>query len=454
MSLLLRARRRGPSRRPARSRRSGCRAVPRPGRRCPSAVPWSGEVRTNGSPRVTFTASSKSQRLHRDQRLVVVHAQGRVVAGAGAGHGTWCRPAAGRRRRCPSARSRRSAGTMIRASSSPIAPPSPACGLSPATASRGRAMPKSRRSASATIRACAHDACSAPAAAAPRPAAMCTVSGTTRSDGPGQHHHRPCAAGELGQELGVAGKAEAGGVERRLVDRVGDHGRGGPGAGQRHRPRRCWRSPRRRVAGPGGPGVGRDPLAQRQHRQGVRRTPPPPRPGRRSRGSACRRPDPPQPLRVVESQEHRARCRQPPPGREQDLAADAGGLAHGHRQWRQSWRAMAQTASSTVTGTWSLGLSQPRAARVDLGGHQVRRQLGRQPDMVEPPAAVGRRPVLGAVGPPSVELLARRDHRAHRVDEAVGRLQLPGAPRSRPACARPRRAAAGGSRRRSRAARC
>ena len=36
------------------------------------------------------------QRLDRDQRLVMVHAQGRVVIGARAGHGTWCRQGGGR----------------------------------------------------------------------------------------------------------------------------------------------------------------------------------------------------------------------------------------------------------------------------------------------------------------------------------------------------------------------
>ena len=47
------------------------------------AVPWSGEVRTKGRPSVTLTAWSKAQRLDRDQRLVVIHAQGDVVGGAG-----------------------------------------------------------------------------------------------------------------------------------------------------------------------------------------------------------------------------------------------------------------------------------------------------------------------------------------------------------------------------------
>jgi hypothetical protein len=44
------------------------------------AVPWSGEVRMKGRPSVTFTPSSKAQRLDRDQRLVVIHADRRVIA--------------------------------------------------------------------------------------------------------------------------------------------------------------------------------------------------------------------------------------------------------------------------------------------------------------------------------------------------------------------------------------
>ena len=43
------------------------------------AVPWSGEVRMNGSPSVTLTASSKAMRLDRDQRLIVIHADRAVI---------------------------------------------------------------------------------------------------------------------------------------------------------------------------------------------------------------------------------------------------------------------------------------------------------------------------------------------------------------------------------------
>jgi hypothetical protein len=54
----------------------------------------------------------------------------------------------------------------------------------------------------------------------------------------GQHHHRPArprralARGQFGQELGVAGKLEAGVVERRLGDRGGDQARHVAGQGQ------------------------------------------------------------------------------------------------------------------------------------------------------------------------------------------------------------------------------
>ena len=45
----------------------------------------------------------------------------------------------------PSARAARTAGAMMRISSSPNRPPSPACGFSPATAMRGRSTDPSRR---------------------------------------------------------------------------------------------------------------------------------------------------------------------------------------------------------------------------------------------------------------------------------------------------------------------
>ena len=72
---------------------------------------------------------------------------------------------------------------MIRASSVPNRPPSPACGLRPQTAMRGVAMPKSVCNAAATIRARRSiSGCDS------RPdtsdSAQCTVSGTARRLGP------------------------------------------------------------------------------------------------------------------------------------------------------------------------------------------------------------------------------------------------------------------------------
>ncbi len=84
----------------------------------------------------------ESQRLCRDQRLVVIHADAPRRSRRAPWRGTWCRPGSGPLASMPSARSCAIAGAMISMSSRPMAPPSPACGLSPATASRGFAMPK------------------------------------------------------------------------------------------------------------------------------------------------------------------------------------------------------------------------------------------------------------------------------------------------------------------------
>ena len=102
------------------------------------AVPWSGEVRTNGRPSVTFTPSSKAMRLDRDQRLVVVHA--RAPRRSAAARRAWNMVSAGSgpRASMPSARRVGDRRGDDRPVLGPIAPSSPACGLRPATASRGR----------------------------------------------------------------------------------------------------------------------------------------------------------------------------------------------------------------------------------------------------------------------------------------------------------------------------
>ncbi len=60
-----------------------------------SAVPWSGEVRMKGSPSVTLTPCVEVDGLERDQRLVVIHAEHRVVARRAAA--SWKRVSAGSR---------------------------------------------------------------------------------------------------------------------------------------------------------------------------------------------------------------------------------------------------------------------------------------------------------------------------------------------------------------------
>ncbi len=78
-----------------------------------NAVPWSGEVRTNGRPSVTLTRVVEGQRLDRDQRLVVIHAQRDVVGRARRVVEHACRPAAVRARRCRRRRSAATAGATI-----------------------------------------------------------------------------------------------------------------------------------------------------------------------------------------------------------------------------------------------------------------------------------------------------------------------------------------------------
>ena len=138
----------------------------------------------------------------------------------------------GPRASMPSARSCSTAGATTLRSSSPSAPSSPACGLSPASASRGRAMPKRSFRSRATMR--------------PVSTIRSVVSWRRhlahrqvdrhRHDGelvrPQHHHGMPCAPGmllrELGEEFRVARLGKAGAVKHRLGDRVGDDGMRAP----------------------------------------------------------------------------------------------------------------------------------------------------------------------------------------------------------------------------------
>ena len=163
----------------------------------------------------------------------------------------------------PAALRRATAGAMMRPSSLPSAPFSPACGLSPATARRGDAMPKRWRSASATVVAVAtiRSSVSMPGTAA---SGTWMVTGTTATHLGPDHHHRvgvdaPPARCQLTEKFGMARMAEAGSVEHVLHDRRRHDGAGRARLDGRDALARSPRSPRarwRRRAGRLGPGLG------------------------------------------------------------------------------------------------------------------------------------------------------------------------------------------------------
>ena len=113
-----------------------------PGRQCRTRCRDPGAVRTIGRPSVTLTRFLEMERLDRDQRLVVVHAQARRRSSARARAWNMVSAGWGPVTRQPSAASAAIAGAMTSISSRPRLPPSPAWGLRPETASRGSAMPK------------------------------------------------------------------------------------------------------------------------------------------------------------------------------------------------------------------------------------------------------------------------------------------------------------------------
>ncbi len=118
-------------------------------------------------------------RLERDQRLIVIHADRDIVARSGRGDEHSVRRK-GPETSIPAARSVSIAGWIRVVFPEPNAPCSPACGLRPAIASLGAAMPKSRHRAvmreAATIMSVVSMAMESRNDA-------CTVTGTTRSIG-------------------------------------------------------------------------------------------------------------------------------------------------------------------------------------------------------------------------------------------------------------------------------
>ena len=94
-----------------------------------------------GQPERHVDGMIERERLDRDQRLIVIHRERRVVAAPRGG----VKHRVGRKRPArvdAFARNCATAGATTARSSSPSAPSSPACGFRPASARRGCAMPK------------------------------------------------------------------------------------------------------------------------------------------------------------------------------------------------------------------------------------------------------------------------------------------------------------------------
>src|SRR3954471_22508817 len=146
----------------------------------------------------------------------------------------------------PSSDARSTAGRRISISSSPISPPSPACGFSAASATCGSPTPRGRRRAHVRL----VDAEVAQQASDVHDRAVHAVL-VERVDGVAQRQvagqeedpqlpddeHRVDVvvvdAEAVGQQLGVARELEAAPLRRLLVDRAGDEALHGAVAGQR-----------------------------------------------------------------------------------------------------------------------------------------------------------------------------------------------------------------------------
>ena len=255
---------------------------------------------------------------------------------------------------------------MMSSSSRPSMPPSPACGLRPATARRGRAMPKSFCSAAAVMRIVSTSS-GRVSAAGPPPAACARWSAqpSARSEASimtgSERAAGMVARGQHGQKLGVAGLMQAGACSDRLAMGLVTSARPG------RRRRRPWpaRSRRRRRHRP------RDPVeAQRQHGQSV---------GERGRGLARRADDGERHSEVQRARarraghsrvavqdkggrRRRARCSQAGKG---DVQADAGRIAHRHGQ-RQGRMRLAAARRSSPPQRYSMWASCLRSRRCRL----------------------------------------------------------------------------------------
>ena len=184
---------------------------------------------------------------------------------------------------------------MISISSRPRYPPSPPCGLSPATSTRGAAMPNSGASASHRMRR----VCSRPSrsrAAGTSFSARCVVASATRRPPPVSIITTLLRAGALGEILGVPDERNPGVVDHALVHRRRHHGGELAARCSRRAPGRAGRGRKRSLRGSSVPGragaaSGRCSTSSDPGRAGDARVraASPPRPSARARASSMAR---------------------------------------------------------------------------------------------------------------------------------------------------------------------
>ena len=169
----------------------------------------------------------ESQRLQRDQRLIVIHGDGGVVSLARAGMETACRPDAGRSPRiallAQRGQGRRDDGLFLVAHDAAFARMRVEAR---SRARRGRAMPNQRVRPAAVTRAVSTMR-SAVSSTGTRASGIWMVTGTTRRSGPHSiitgEASRPMLARQRAEIFGVAGMREAGRGQHVLGDGIGDH---------------------------------------------------------------------------------------------------------------------------------------------------------------------------------------------------------------------------------------
>src|SRR5262245_21775752 len=104
-------------------------------------------------------------------------------------------------------------------------------------------------------------------------------------------------------------------------------------------------------------------------------------------------------------------CSTAPPDEVARSPAPTTATLRGAKNGFRSWGTALPRSSKPQDHRHVVGALHPTARGLeDLGAGDLRHQRRRHPDVVEAAAAVGGIPVLGAVAPPRIKLLLRRDH--------------------------------------------